>query len=103
MLELWQTEWCPASRRIRERLTELGDTEPQMPDSVEDRAQDAWEPLIAVADAAGGYWPELARAACLDLCGTADDDDDGIQLLSDIENIFTAVNDVFFAVNPIGA
>src|SRR6266545_2486376 len=24
MLELWQTEWCPASRRIRERLTELG-------------------------------------------------------------------------------
>ncbi|MGZ8715789.1 MAG: glutaredoxin family protein [Gaiellaceae bacterium] len=24
MLELWQTEWCPASRRIRARLTELG-------------------------------------------------------------------------------
>ena len=24
MFELWQTEWCPASRRIRERLTELG-------------------------------------------------------------------------------
>jgi glutathione S-transferase len=24
MLQLWQTEWCPASRRIRERLTELG-------------------------------------------------------------------------------
>ncbi|SRR6266542_1283210 len=24
MLELWQTEWCPASHRIRARLTELG-------------------------------------------------------------------------------
>jgi glutathione S-transferase len=24
VLELWQTEWCPASRRIRQRLTELG-------------------------------------------------------------------------------
>jgi glutathione S-transferase len=24
MLELWQTEWCPASRRVREQLTELG-------------------------------------------------------------------------------
>lgn len=24
MLELFQTEWCPASRRIRHRLTELG-------------------------------------------------------------------------------
>jgi glutathione S-transferase len=24
MLELWQTEWCPASRRVRQRLTEHG-------------------------------------------------------------------------------
>lgn len=24
MLELFQTEWCPASRRVREQLTELG-------------------------------------------------------------------------------
>jgi glutathione S-transferase len=24
LLELWQTEWCPASRRVRQRLTELG-------------------------------------------------------------------------------
>jgi glutathione S-transferase len=23
-LELWQTEWCPASKRVRQRLTELG-------------------------------------------------------------------------------
>jgi glutathione S-transferase len=23
MHELWQTEWCPASRRVRQRLTEL--------------------------------------------------------------------------------
>jgi glutaredoxin 3 len=24
MDELWQSEWCPASRRVRQRLTELG-------------------------------------------------------------------------------
>jgi glutathione S-transferase len=24
MYELWQTEWCPASRRVRQLLTELG-------------------------------------------------------------------------------
>ena len=24
MLTLWQTEWCPASHRVRQRLTELG-------------------------------------------------------------------------------
>ncbi|MHB8532992.1 MAG: glutaredoxin family protein [Solirubrobacteraceae bacterium] len=23
-LQLWQTEWCPSSRRVRQRLTELG-------------------------------------------------------------------------------
>lgn len=23
-LELWQTEWCPASHRVRHRMTELG-------------------------------------------------------------------------------
>lgn len=23
-LELWQAEWCPASHRVRQRLTELG-------------------------------------------------------------------------------
>lgn len=23
MIELWQTEWCPSSRRVRQRLTEL--------------------------------------------------------------------------------
>jgi glutathione S-transferase len=24
MYELWQTEWCPSSHRVRQRLTELG-------------------------------------------------------------------------------
>jgi glutaredoxin len=24
MVELWQAEWCPASRHVRQRLTELG-------------------------------------------------------------------------------
>jgi glutathione S-transferase len=24
VIELYQTEWCPASRRVRQRLTELG-------------------------------------------------------------------------------
>ena len=75
--------------REGERLTQLGDAEPEMPEAIEDRAQDAWEPLIAVADAAGGHWPELARSACANLCGQADGiDDEDIQLLSDLQDIF---------------
>ena len=87
--------------RDGERLTHLGDVEPEMPHSVEDRQQDAWEPLIAIADAAGGCWPELARAACLDLCGQSDDTDDDIQLLADIEKIFLDVPEAFIPSNQI--
>jgi hypothetical protein len=34
---------------------------PEMPEGVADRQADAWEPLLAVADLAGGEWPALAR------------------------------------------
>ena len=38
-----------------------------MPAGVEDRDADVWEALLAVADAAGGDWPERARAAAVAL------------------------------------
>jgi hypothetical protein len=40
---------------------------PELPEGVEDRQADAWEPLLAVADLAGGEWPELAREAAVAL------------------------------------
>lgn len=38
---------------------------PAMPEGVTDRPADVWEPLLAVADAAGGEWPDRAREACV--------------------------------------
>lgn len=38
---------------------------PDMPAGLGDRDFDIWEPLVIVADAAGGRWPERARAACV--------------------------------------
>ncbi len=71
-------------------LEELTNAVPDMP--VDDRAADTWEPLIAVADVAGGHWPELARAACTALVDGADDADEerslDILLLTDIRHIF---------------
>ena len=32
-----------------------------IPTELEDRAEYAWESLLAIADAAGGDWPKLAR------------------------------------------
>jgi hypothetical protein len=41
VLELWQDEWCPASHRVRERLTELGadDIARQVPVEKQDRLE----------------------------------------------------------------
>ena len=37
----------------------------------------------------------------MDLCGQADDTDDGIQLLADIEDIFVDVHDAFIPSNQL--
>ncbi len=36
----------------------LRDARPELPYELEDRLQDSWEPLLAIADLAGGEWPE---------------------------------------------
>jgi hypothetical protein len=64
-----------------------------LPDELDDRAQDGWEPLLAIARRAGGPWPARARAAAVALSSERDDPDDeslGIVLLRDIR---TALGD----------
>jgi hypothetical protein len=58
-----------------------------------DRAPDAWDPLVAIADVAGGAWPERARNAALALAGVGAapvDGDIDTALLSDIKHILDA-------------
>jgi hypothetical protein len=80
-----------------EHIDELSKAEPEMP--VEDRAADTWEPLIAVADAVGGRWPDAARKACKALVDGADDADEGqslaVKLLVDIRQIFADISVAF--------
>lgn len=63
---------------------------PVLPDALTDRQQDGAEPLLAIADLAGGEWPETARLALIELCGEAQADDQsiGVRLLADIRGIF---------------
>jgi hypothetical protein len=64
--------------------------EPPMP--VEDRAADTWEPLVIVADLAGGPWPRQARQACARMVAsevqTEEDNPSGARILADIRRIF---------------
>ena len=68
----------------------VGDPWPDLPPGIEDRAADAWEPLVAVADLAGGDWPKLARDACTALVTGAREDDQSIpaRLLADLRAVF---------------
>lgn len=58
---------------------------------VEDRAADTWEPLVAVADAAGGAWPErvrLAAKAMTEAESEVGQESFGVELLRDIRAIW---------------
>ncbi|MEV5929618.1 DUF3631 domain-containing protein [Streptomyces cellulosae] len=62
---------------------------PEMPDGVTDRPADVWEPLLAVADAIGGHWPERAREACVTLVKASKANDKGslgVRLLTDLRD-----------------
>src|SRR5450759_4135257 len=63
---------------------------PAMPDALDDRAADNWEPLLAIADLAGGDYPKLARSAALHLSGSAEIDEQtiGVQLLAAAKALF---------------
>jgi hypothetical protein len=84
--------------RIRTSLAEwataaaaLADADPALPDALNDRAQDGWEPLLAIADLAGGDWPTRARRAAAALSGDPEHNDDeslGVRLLADIRTAF---------------
>ena len=71
-------------------LDELEHAEPELPEELSDRAQDVWEPLLAIADAAGGEWPKRARNAAVRLSAQRQPDEAtlGIRLLSDIRDVF---------------
>src|SRR5207249_2833323 len=54
------------------------------------RAADLSEPLLVVADLAGGEWPELARKAAIGLAAHAEENDPTSALLLDIRVLFLA-------------
>lgn len=65
------------------------DSKPELPDALNDRAQDNWEPLLAVADIAGDSWPRLARQAAIKISGDHEQSQSiGVELLHDIQEIF---------------
>lgn len=69
---------------------QVSDAEPEMPHGVTDRSAEIWEPLLALADAAGDHWPDTARNACrhfvLDTGPQAGSL--GVRLLADLRELY---------------
>src|SRR6516164_2320428 len=77
-----------AARWAADNFEKLVDPDPQIPEALNDRAADNWRPLVAIADLAGGVWPELARQAALTLSGERPDDAVGVTLLANCREAF---------------
>ena len=72
-------------------ISALESARPTVPEELDDRATDVWEPLLAIADMAGGNWPDRARDAALSLSAGVGREDDslGVMLLKDIHGVLT--------------
>jgi hypothetical protein len=87
----------PQGHALRDRLAvwaevvgpAVGEARLDLP-GVTDRRAEAWEPLVAIADAAGGSWPARARAAAVaDVTAHRSRDGSlGIKLLGDLKEVF---------------
>jgi hypothetical protein len=78
----------------RGQLRDLQQAAPAMP--LEDRAADTWEPLVAIADLAGGDWPARAREAAqaMTVAEAREEEDTAasVRLLADLRQVFAGAD-----------
>jgi hypothetical protein len=92
--EEWEADAQPIANGLADALApereKLARARPARPDGISDRAKDAWKPLLAVADLAGGEWPERARKAAKALCGdrALDEQEIGVRLIGALRSAF---------------
>lgn len=89
--ELFETLARKLARFAQDYKTAVARARPDLPEDLHDRAQDNWEPLLAIADVAGGKWPDVALCAAQELSGNHGPTmTTGTALLAAIRNVFRA-------------
>jgi hypothetical protein len=66
----------------------LKNAQPKMPEGFQNRLGDNYRMLFAIADLAGGEWPEEAQGAAERLSGAIDMTSRNVRLLAAIKNVF---------------
>ena len=86
---MWERLRSMIARFADDVAPEIEAARPAIIQGLNDRANDCWEPLLAIAEAAGGDWPKLAKQAAITLHGIEEDTPTiGVELLRDIKTIF---------------
>ena len=93
---------------VQQNSAAIASARPEIPSTLNDRAADIWEPLLAIADLAGGEWPELARKAALQLSASEDEMTLLGYFLKDLRNLMLLKNvdrmlsrDIVATLNPM--
>lgn len=79
-----------AARWVKDNVDTLQACDPEVPEALNDRAQDNARCLCAIADLAGDKWPERIRSALVGMAETRAGDEPkskGVMLLTDIADI----------------
>jgi hypothetical protein len=93
---------APLRQALSRHVQALGDfavDDADLPAELDERAQDGWEALVAIALAAGEAWPARARAAARVIFtsrNTADDNTE-LRLLADAKQVFETTGASFLA------
>lgn len=79
-----------AARWAADNTLHLVNADPIVPDELNDRAQDNARAICAIADLAGGVWPQLIRASLVGITAQPDDEPQspGVLLLRDMAEVF---------------
>ena len=80
------------ARFVQDNARGIAEARPELPAGLNDRAGDIWEPLLALADLAGGDWPGWARAAALELTALSQETNPIGSLLLDMFIVFQLAN-----------
>lgn len=74
---------------VEQQFEQLAAADPELPAGMANRSADNWRSLLAIADAAGGRWPDLARSvAARAAARTETTISPGISMLSDFRDMF---------------
>jgi len=87
--DIWKNLQQRIARWVEDNRYAIGQARPAPALGLNDRAQDCWEPLLAIADLAGGEWPGCARATAQTLHGIEEETPSiNVELLRDIKDVF---------------